>query len=227
VEAKTGSVEIGFLTFLGAMSIAFLFSFAIPRAREMQGVDRRLAEYGWYLVGLLPTVIVCFGWVAMLQHSMSIQRPLLGVIGAVVGAIVFVGIGELIHPSAAQAPPQSTTTQAPPPVVNQAPGSAFSYGQQGGITAGTINVAPGRLAFSEQLGNELVTKMPQKKTVNIRSVGGNSDQSVANEIQTFLQQRGYTVNRTVIGMLSPPPDRPITLMEGPDSYTLTIAPSAR
>jgi hypothetical protein len=33
-----------------------------------------------------------------------------------------------------------------PPVVNQGPGSAFSYGQQGGITAGTLNIAPGRFS---------------------------------------------------------------------------------
>ena len=113
-----------------------------------------------------------------------------------------------------------------PSAVNQGPGSAYSYGQQGGVTAGTINIAPGRLAFTEQLGNELLSKMPVKKPVRIQSVGGNADQLIANEIQVFLQQQGYSVQRTMIGMMAPPPDRPITLTESPDSYSLTIAPSA-
>jgi hypothetical protein len=52
-----------------------------------------------------------------------------------------------------------------------------SYGQQGGITAGIVNIGPQRLAFSSQLGSELLEKCLAKRKVIIRSIG--SDQSVA------------------------------------------------
>src|ERR1700720_4564363 len=38
--------------------------------------------------------------------------------------------------------PPTASPISPPPTVNQGPGSAFSYGQQGGVTAGTVNVGP-------------------------------------------------------------------------------------
>ncbi|MGA7384321.1 MAG: hypothetical protein WBW81_06410 [Methylocella sp.] len=101
-----------------------------------------------------------------------------------------------------------------------------SYGQQGGITAGIVNIGPQRLAFSSQLGSELLAKMPSKKKVIISSVGGEADQSVATEIQKFLQQNGYVVTRESIGMLVPPPDHKISLGEGPKEYDLIVAPSA-
>jgi hypothetical protein len=117
--------------------------------------------------------------------------------------------------------------EAQTPTVNQGPGSAYSYGQQGGITAGTINIGPGRLAFSDQLGRELLAHMPTKKKVRLTSIGPtNADQAVGTEIQNFLQQNGYDVERSIIGMSMPAPDRPISFQELPDAYVLTVAPSA-
>jgi hypothetical protein len=101
-----------------------------------------------------------------------------------------------------------------------------SYGQQGGITAGIVNIGPQRLAFSSQLGSELLAKMPSKKKVIVRSVGSEADQSVATIFQNFLQQNGYDVARISIGMLVPPPDHKISLGDSPDGYVLIIAPSA-
>jgi hypothetical protein len=153
------------------------------------------------------------------ERSFILKRVIAaGVIGIVMFGIVASLFSDI-------APAQNPPNQAAP-VVNQGPGSAYSYGQQGGITAGTINIGPGRLAFSSQLGNELLAKMPAKKQVLIRSVGGAADQNVANEIQAFLHHSGYEIQRTSIGMLVPPPDWPITLMDSPKNYTLTIAPSA-
>jgi hypothetical protein len=166
--------------------------------------------------------------------ALAIIGPVLGVVfptlnrkvawsGFILG-ILLLGVagGIALFPGGAA----QTSSPNQPPTVNQGPGSAYSYGQQGGITAGTINIGPGRLAFSSQLGNELLAKMPAKKQVLIRSVGGAADQNVANEIQAFLDQNGYEIQRMSFGMLIPPPDWPITLMDSPKKYTLTIAPSA-
>src|SRR5229473_1988720 len=99
--------------------------------------------------------------------------------GAAVGALVFVILPLLIRevwpPANGSAEAQNTPSSIQPPIINQGPGSAYSYGQQGGITAGTVNIGPGRLAFSSQLGADLLAKMPVKKPILLRSIGGAAD----------------------------------------------------
>ncbi|HEU0216910.1 MAG TPA: hypothetical protein VFQ90_09620 [Stellaceae bacterium] len=111
--------------------------------------------------------------------------------------------------------------------INQGPGSALSFGQQGGITAGTVNIAPGRVPFTMELGNQLLEHMPDKnKVVRLMTVGGNADQNIGNEVQQFLQHSGYSVQRMSIGMMAPPPDHPFIFNESSDQYIITVAPSA-
>jgi hypothetical protein len=121
---------------------------------------------------------------------------------------------------------------APALTVNQGPNSAYSYGQRGGITAGTINIGPGRLAFSSQLGEQLLERMPNRtKKVEMQVVGGKSDQAVGDDIYRYLLQSGYQqVDRgTPIGMLMDvqgAPDGPIYVMEDQNKYVLVVKPSA-
>jgi hypothetical protein len=116
--------------------------------------------------------------------------------------------------------------QSPPTTIYQGPGSAYSYGQQGGVTAGTINIAPSRSLFTPELGKDLLSHMPTKKPVALQTVGGMADQSVGDEVQKFLQDNGYTVQRMSAGIMAPPPDRPFSFMDTPDKYVVTVAPSA-
>ncbi|WP_198162311.1 hypothetical protein, partial [Methylosinus sp. R-45379] len=101
-----------------------------------------------------------------------------------------------------------------------------SYGQQGGITAGTVNIGPQRLTFSQELGRELLSKMPVKKNVLMQSTGGNADQLVATDIENFLIQNGYNVTRRTSAALAPPPDKKIVINDLADQYILVVAPSA-
>ncbi|HTT84735.1 MAG TPA: hypothetical protein VMF67_14755, partial [Rhizomicrobium sp.] len=114
-----------------------------------------------------------------------------------------------------------------PTTLNQGPGSAYSYGQQGGITAGTVNITPQRAEFTPQLGNELLEHMPAKdKKVFLRTVGSVDDQKIGTGIQKFLIPNGYTVQRERIGMLVPPPSHPFSMSENKDEYIITVAPTA-
>jgi hypothetical protein len=113
-----------------------------------------------------------------------------------------------------------------PPAVYQGPGSAYSSGQQGGITAGTVNIAPPRAAFSPQVGNDLLAHMPSRKSVVLNTVGGDADQKVGDDVQQFLEGNGYSVQRRSIGMMAPPPDHPFSFSDNPNTYVITVAPSA-
>lgn len=105
--------------------------------------------------------------------------------------------------------------------------SVTSYNQSGGVTAGTVNVAPQRLQFTPELESEIAARINDKsKTVFLRSVGGGKDQLVADMIENFLKTNGFQVDRRSIGTLSPPPDEKLSLQVAPDHYVFTVAPSA-
>ena len=68
--------------------------------------------------------------------------------------------------------------------------------------------------------------MPMKtKTVELKSVGGVKDQKVGDDVEHFLRDDGYSVQRTSIGMLVPPPNHPFSFDETRDAYVITVAPS--
>jgi hypothetical protein len=121
---------------------------------------------------------------------------------------------------------QSSEQSKDVPLIEKFTQNVTSYNQQGGITAGNVNIATQRLMFFQELGAELLEKMPVKKKVFLKSIGGATDQAVADEIQSFLQKNGYPVERNITGMMAPPPDNKISLTDGTDGYLLIVAPSA-
>ena len=88
------------------------------------------------------------------------------------------------------------------------------------------NCGPSKLTFQPAIAEELVSKIPPGKLVRLMSVGSNSDQGVANQYQQFLVGRGFNIERSIIGMMAPPPDHPITVNDVGNAVIVTIAPSA-
>jgi hypothetical protein len=139
-----------------------------------------------FLFAGLWTGVIGFMW---LIHT---PAPLMYrvIAGVGIGVVVFVITPLLIR--AAWPPDAQAQQMTAPPVVNQGPGSAFSYGQQGGVTAGTINVAPPRAAFTEDLGKQLLALMAdEKKLVQLDTVGNTTDQSVGDDVEIFLKRNGF------------------------------------
>ncbi len=184
-----------------------------------------VGAWACFMASFFPMVIATLVWAPMANDSIW-RISISGTIGAIVGSIVLIGITEIIHGRAQAGSSLSNQPIREIPLTEKFAQNVTSYGQQGGITAGTVNIGPQRLAFSPDLGNELLAKMSNKKKVIIRSIGGYADQAVASEIKDFLQRNGYEVTLTPIGMLMPPPDHKISLGESPDGYVLTVAPSA-
>jgi hypothetical protein len=101
----------------------------------------------------------------------------------------------------------------------------------GGINNGTITqnctvIGRTKLTFQAAIAEELASKIPPGKLVQLSSIGSASDQEVANQYQQFLLGKGFTVQRTTIGMTSPPPDHPVFIQVTDAVTVVMIAPSA-
>jgi hypothetical protein len=145
------------------------------------------------------------------------------IVFGVSGSVILICTSELLRfvlsSNATEIP--STLLAQSLPSVN---GNCNAVGQNN--SACNTVVAPNRLSLSNELANELLNKMPIKKTVHLTTVGSSKDQNVGDDIQSFLVQNGYKIDRSIIGMLIPPPDNKISLRETADAYNLLIAPSA-
>jgi hypothetical protein len=158
-----------------------------------------------------------------------IERPniLRLLIGALVGAFVFVGIPETARWINGGAFAQSQTTP------NPAPGS---QGQSGGTTCtningdnkcgNTFNFGPQKLAFSEDIANLLITKyLTDHKRVRVEGVGSLEDIGIAQQYANYFASHGYDVEFSSAGMVIPPPSKKITIGSSKDAYSVEIAPS--
>jgi len=112
--------------------------------------------------------------------------------------------------------------QAPPAGVS---GNCNNFGNNN-FNCNTLNIAPSRATFSDELGAQLLAHMPEKKSVSLKTVGSAADQKVGDTTQKFLEDHGFAVQRTTIGTLSPPPDHPFTFFDTPNAYSIVVAPSA-
>jgi len=93
--------------------------------------------------------------------------------------------------------------------------------------ANIMNMAPPRLPFSPDIGDQLIAKLTDSKKLTLQTVGNATDQEIGAQYGAYLQQHGYQVNRVAIGMLVPVPDHKITVGKQSDGYVVIIAPSAQ
>jgi hypothetical protein len=89
-----------------------------------------------------------------------------------------------------------------------------------------VFVAPQRAQFTDELARQLLGLMPVKKPVDLQTIGGNEDQKIGSIVAEFLTKNGFSVQRTSIGMMAPPPDRPFAFNDSGQTYVVVVAPSA-
>jgi hypothetical protein len=120
-------------------------------AFDMRRDHNYAASWGWSILSILPGFLSALYLISNPEISVPLRNFILGSLGAALGACAAIWIGYLISGSVASAQPATTTptpsvapsTLPQTPTVNQGPGSAYSVGQQGGVTAGTyLNMAP-------------------------------------------------------------------------------------
>jgi hypothetical protein len=70
--------------------------------------------------------------------------------------------------------------------------------------------APPRLALTDDIKNLLLQKIPKANPINFKIIGSPDDQTLGMQFVQFLKENGYTIGSVAsIGMISPPPDRPL------------------
>jgi hypothetical protein len=93
-----------------------------------------------FMIGSMPLVVIDLAWCAVTTEPFGSRLIVSGLVGAFTGACLLIGATESLRwlVTGAEAQSAGSANGAPPPVVNQGPGSAYSTGQSGGVTAGTI-----------------------------------------------------------------------------------------
>lgn len=119
-----------------------------------------------------------------------------------------------------------------PPLVVTGSGNALSFGQQGGMTVGTLNARPPNRVLDQVSENKLLSFLPPPSSVSSTSIqvlaGEGSDErnAFAKQIQQFLNGKGYKV-ASFIGWYMPLEDTPpgVTIYVSPSvphSVTITV-----
>jgi hypothetical protein len=112
------------------------------------------------------------------------------------------------------------------PITNNAP-SINTNNQSGGTDILNI-VGTQRLLFDATIGDQLASKLPAGKSIEILAVGSRPDWNIADQYAQYLKAKGFDVSFTRSSETVPPLDHKITIRDDPaTSPTIVIiAPSA-
>ncbi len=187
-------------SFVGACALAFL-AIAHARAMKMKEQSRFAEEYFWYAGGLIPLALASIFLAANGDFPMIPQRILMFSIGALLGGSLLLGIGEIIRPMPANS--QTPSSPVPPQQNIYGGGNVFSYGQSGGITAGTVNVGPIPRSLNqprmESLKKQIQDQVPKDKPIIVTALLGDSEAvNFAYELQSYLKNNGYKLKEDSI-----------------------------
>jgi hypothetical protein len=165
-------------------------------------------------------------WVAIFVFGASalvgtFGKRLVRIIGLAVMPFAFAGlILSLNHH--ASAPPQG-------PITNNAPSinTNNTNDQSGGSNVLNI-IGPQRLLFDATIGDQLASKLPTGKSIEIMAVGSRTDWNIADQYAQYLKAKGFDISFSRTSETVPPLDRKITIRDDPirSPIIVIIAPSA-
>jgi len=147
-------------------------------------------------------------------------KRLVRIIGLAVMPFAFAGlILSLIHHGSA--PGQG-------PITNNAPSSNTNNTNDQSRGTNFLNIiGPQRLLFDATIGDQLASKLPTGKSIEIMAVGSRTDWNIADQYAQYLKTKGFGVSFSRRSETVPPPDHKITIRDDPTtSIIVIIAPSA-
>lgn len=171
---------------------------------KMKEQHRYAEEYFWYAGGMAPLTLACVFLASNGDLPVVPQRFLMASIGALLGGTLFLGIGELIRPTSASS--QTAPGAVPGPQNIYGGNNVFSYGQSGGITAGTVNIGPIPRSLSQprmdQLKKQISEQLPKDKPIIVVAVAGDSEAlDFAYEILSYLKGNGFSVKSDEVSQI--------------------------
>ena len=89
-------------------------------------------------------------------------------------------------------------------------------------------IGPQRLLFDATIGDQLASKLPIGKSIEILAVGSRTDWNIADQYAQYLKTKGFDVSFSRSSETVPPPDHKITIRDDPATSPIIviIAPSA-
>jgi hypothetical protein len=89
-------------------------------------------------------------------------------------------------------------------------------------------IGPQRLPFDATIGDQLASKLPTGKSIEILAVGSRTDWNIGGQYVQYLKTKGFEVSFTRSSETVPPLDRKITIRDDPAASPtiVIIAPSA-
>lgn len=103
-------------------------------------------------------------------------------------------------------------------------GCVISGGTNTNVTQ-TCNFNP-HFGLTPQAINNIVAAVPHDKPVVLSVIGGNRAQRMGDDLQQALAAAGLQVQRNVIGVMSPPPDDPLTIDTRGPKTLIVLYPAA-
>jgi hypothetical protein len=117
------------------------------------------------------------------------------------------------------------------PITNNAPSSNTDNANANNRSDGAnvLNIIGSqRLLFDASIGDQLASKLPTGKSIEIMAVGSRTDWSIADQYAQYLKGKGFAVSFSRTSETVPPLDRKITIRDDPTTSPIIviIAPSA-
>jgi hypothetical protein len=105
---------------------------------------------------------------------------------------------------------------------------SINTNNQSGSTDILNIIGPQRLLFDATIGDQLASKLPTGKSIEILAVGARPDWNIADQYAQYLKAKGFDVSFSRTSETVPPLDHKITIRDDPATSPIIviIAPSA-
>ena len=162
-------------------------------------------------------------WVALFIFGVS---ALVGTLGKRLVRIIGVAVMPFAYAGLILSLSHHGSVPGQRPITNNAP-SINTNNQSGGADILNI-IGPQRLLFDATIGDQLASKLPAGKSIEILAVGSRPDWNIAGQYAQYLKTKGFAVSFTRTSETVPPLDRKITIRDDPTTSPIfvLIAPSA-
>ena len=174
-------------------------------------------------------------WVALFIFGVS---ALVGTFGKSLVRIIGLAVMPLAVAGLILSLSHHGSTPGQRPITNNAPSINTNNANNTNNTNQTTNqsggtnilnlIGPQRLLFDATIGDQLASKLPTGKSIEVMAVGSRTDWNIADQYAQYLRAKGFEVSFTRTSETVPPLDHKITIRDDPTTSPLVviIAPSA-